>query len=462
MKKRPNVILITIDSLRADHCGFMGYEKNTTPNIDALAKESIVFTQAYSTAPMTAQSLISLLTSTYPLDYNGPRKIEKPRVLLSEVFKKEGYTTAVFTSNAYISNFFGYNRGWDFFEYLAPPFEIRKNRFQEKFKKIFKKISFNTFPQIFFWIKYLEYKKERKKPDFNEEKFWKGIPDFLIIHTFKEFVEAMKKKEFFAWIHCMGVHAPYLPFNQLLKRSCLSLSDIEILSLPGHFAAFPNKKPLRELVTKNLQKIKDFYNQAIQYTDFWIGSLLNFLREKKLYQETLIVLTSDHGEEFLEHGETNHPCQLYNELLHVPLLIKIPEKPPQKITKKVSLIDLAPTLCEVLNISPSSTFKGKSLFAPNSNPFLFHQTGFNEKKEGVFKYVEIEKITQCKVASQFQNWKYILDHGNGQEELYNLSKDPKEQNNIASKESKILVKMRKIVQEFEKQNPPLSLVNKSV
>ncbi len=462
MKKKPNVILITIDSLRADHLGYMGYEKNTSPNIDALAKESVVFTNAYSNGPMTAQSLISLSTSTYPLDYNGPRKVERPRMLISEVFKKEGYITAVFTSNAYISDFFGYDRGWDFFEYFSLPLlESKEKRIKKILKAVLKEISFLLFPHFFFWIKYLKYKKERKKSNFSEAKFWRKPPDSLLTQALKDFINSTKEVDFFSWIHYGGVHSPFLPLKSYLYGSPLSFSEIIAISLHENFSIYSKRKALKKVLKKNFKKIKELYDQAIQYVDLQIKDLLNFLKKEKLYENTIIILTADHGEEFLGHGKLGHYSQLYNELLHVPLILKIPGEGYKKIDKKVSLVDLAPTLCEILAITPPPSFKGKSFFTQKSNPFLFHQTAFNEKKEGPFKYTEIESIKQCKIACQNEEWKYLLNYDTQKEELYNLIQDPKEQNNLFHKEQEVLFKMRKMIQEFESKNPPLSFINKN-
>lgn len=454
MKKRPNVILITIDSLRADHCGFMGYEKKITPNIDALAKESIVFTQAFANAPMTAQSLISLSTSTYPLDYQGPKKIEKPRILVSEVFKKEDYTTAVFTSNAYMSNFFGYNKGWDFFECFSksPSEKERRNRIFF----ILEEISLLFFPLFLFLIKYIEYKKARKELDFSETKFWKKPPDSLLTQTLKDFISSTNRKSFFCWVHYGAPHIPYLPLKIYLNNFPLSFSEVVAISLPHHFSSHWNRKKLKKILTKRIKDIKELYDQAIQYEDLQIKNLINFLKKEKLYENTIIILTADHGEEFLEHGQMTHPPQLYNELLHVPLLMRIPEKKPQKINKKVSLIDLFPSLLKILEISLPDSFKGKNFFTQEAEVILFHQTAFNEKKEGAFKYTEIESLKQCKIACQNEEWKYILSYENSREELYNLLRDPQEKNNLISKEKETAAKMRKRIEKFIQKNPPLS------
>ncbi len=155
MTKKPNIILITVDCLRADRLGFMGYQKNISRNIDGLAKESVVFTQAFATGSSTPYSFPSILTSTYALDYQGP-KIEKPRVLISESFKNAGYITAAFHANPFLSDFFGYNQGWDYFEDVTLPFGKleKKNILRDFLRELFKRALLFLSPSFFFKIKY--------------------------------------------------------------------------------------------------------------------------------------------------------------------------------------------------------------------------------------------------------------------------------------------------------------------
>jgi len=157
-----------------------------------------------------------------------------------------------------------------------------------------------------------------------------------------------------------------------------------------------------------------------------------------------------------------HNIQLYNEVLAIPLLIKLPGSNSDEskngiiIKKKVSLIDLAPTLCDLAGVEKPPSFKGKNLFDKLSDKeenLIFHQSAFSEK-EGLRWY--IERLDQCRVACQSDNWKYILDHGTGKEEFYNLSEDPGEQKNLSESNLEILSQMRNKIQEFERKNPPLS------
>ena len=166
MQKKPNIILITVDSLRSDHLGFMGYEKDISPNLDNLAQESSVFNQAFAVGPVTPHSFPSILTSTYPLDFQGPKKIDRPRRVISEILKEHGFLTVAFHSNAYLSDFFGYNKGWDYFEDIIPSYDsdlsvgkvsIKKAIFRELVSS-FGKPSLAVFPELTFRIRYLMYK----------------------------------------------------------------------------------------------------------------------------------------------------------------------------------------------------------------------------------------------------------------------------------------------------------------
>lgn len=456
MDKKPNLILITIDALRADHLGFMGYKKDISPNIDNLSKESNIFTRAFSVAPVTPYSFPSILTSTYPLDYQGPEQIRKPRVLVSEVFKKQGFITAAFHSCPYLSDYFGYNKGWDFFEDIT--FSSNNSSPGNNFlKKIFKKTIISTFPQLLFWIFYLEYKI--KGP--NRVK----VKASFINRIVKDFIRSIKteNKPFFLWIHYMDVHTP--PFCYSEGKSC-SFSELIGDYVGSAIWTYGNKGALRRFIKNNfnkyIKKTQVSYDEAIRYLDNELGELLSFLKKENIYQNSVICLTADHGDEFLEHGGLGHNIQLYNELMHVPLLIKIPGDKPRVIKQKISLIDLPTTICDFFEIKKPPSFKGKNLFTSPTNP-IFHQTAINfnlekEENEAIFN---LKVLNQCKMACQSKNWKYILNYNTKKEELYNLLEDSKEQNNLVDSEPEILFKMRKKIQEFKEKNPLLSLVSSS-
>lgn len=442
MSNKPNLILITIDALRADHLGFMGYDKGVSPNIDNLAKESIVFKNAFSVGPNTFYSFPSILTSTYPLDYQGPEEIKEPRVLISEVFQRQGFITAAFHSNPYLSDYFGYDKGWDVFKDIN--FSI-KSSVSGRFKKRFNKLLISTFPKIFFWIAYLKYRISGPKNT--------RVRAPLINQVVKDFILSLKKenKPFFIWIHYLDIHTPPPCYSE--GKAC-SYSELMGDCVSSAIRANGNKGALKRFIRKNfkkyLAKTISLYDEAIKYLDKEIGSLLNFLKEQNIYQNSIICVTADHGDEFLEHGGVGHDTQLYSEVLAVPLLIKSEESvsASKVIEYKVSLIDLAPTLCDLARVGKDPAFKGKSLFNGREY-FVFHQSASSKK--------ESHHLNQRKVACQSINWKYIIDHGDGKEELYNLFKDPKEQNDLSRSNLEVLSQMRKKVEEFEKENKPLSI-----
>jgi arylsulfatase A-like enzyme len=431
--KKPNIILISIDALRADHLGFMGYGKNISPNIDNLAKQSVVFGNAFSVGPVTPYSFPSILTSTYPLDYQGPNKIKKPRILISEILKKNGYITAAFHSTPYLSDYFGYNKGWDFFEDITPSIGYSPQSF---LKKAFERIIISTFPQLFFRLAYLKYIiKKPKKTKVSASFINRIVKDF--IYSFQN-----KKKPFFLWIHYMDVHTP--PACYFKNRAC-SYSELIGDYVSSAIRTYGNKGALKKFIKNNFRKYIEkticSYDQAIESLDKEIGEMLIFLKKNNIYQNSIICLISDHGDEFLEHEGVGHNIQLYNEVLHVPLLIRVPKEKSGMIKDKVSLIDLSPTLCNLAGVKSDAAFKGKDLFNQNDD-FIFHQAGFS------------------KTGCQTDRWKYILDSASQTEELYNLLEDPKEQNNLSEKEPEVLAEMRKAVRDFEKNNPPLSMANK--
>ena len=462
MAEKPNIILITVDSLRADHLGFMGYEKNVSPNMDELAKESVVFTNAYATGPATPYSFPSIMTSSYPLDYQGLKKIERPRVLISEVLKKQGFVTAAFHSNGFLSGFFGYDRGWDFFEDIAFSRVLQKlkvSKIKIFAKTLVKKVLLVSFPELFLLMQYKRYKK--RSSSFYDKLKYKASYLNQIAENFIDSLE--ERKPFFVWIHYMDVHFPYLPLDSYLNNKIPSFrqfvsSEPDIIS---YVSAFPYKITLKGLARGHLQERKDLYDQGIKYFDQELKNFLNFLKERNIYENSVILLTADHGDEFLEHGRGNHSApHLYNELLHVPLLAKVPGRGHEIIKEQVSLIDLAPTICDVLGVERDSSFKGENLFQRSDSP-VFGQTGFEKKQGKGGPFANISNVRQSKISCQFRGWKYILDHHDGREELYNLSEDPKEQNNLSEKNREALLKMRKMIRDFEEKNPPFSLVNKN-
>ncbi|MDP1689789.1 MAG: sulfatase [bacterium] len=441
--QKPNIILITVDALRPDHLGFMGYSKNNTPNIDNLAREGIVFRNAFSVGPTTPYSFPAILTSTYPLDYSGPQEMKEPRVLISEVFKKQGYTTAALHSSPYLSEYFGYGQHWDFFQDIH--FDNSKPAGKGKFKKIFNKFLVSVFPWLFFKMVYWRYKlKGPKKVKARAE---------FVNRVAKDFIYSTKSKNqpFFLWMHYMDAHTPPMCYTE--KQGC-SYGQLLGDAVGSAIWSYGNKGALKQFIKNNFKKylpetLQD-YDKAINYADAEIGKFLQFLKEQNIFKNSAICLASDHGDEFLEHGGMGHNIQLYNEALAVPLIIKLPGEYKNEIkTNPVSLIDLPPTLCDLAGIQAPKAFKGKSLFKGSPRKEIFHQSAFSKKEN----HLDIQALAECNIACQTSEWKYIINYSNKKEELYNLLKDPKEKNNLAGQNKKVLEEFRANVEKFKKENP---------
>ncbi len=454
MKKYSNIILITIDSLRADRLGFLGCEKKISPNMDKFSLESAVFTNAFSTGPSTPYVFPSVLTSTYPLDYQGPHKIEKPRFLLSEVLKGAGYNTAAFHANPFLSGLFGYNQGWDYFEdnVLATGKLAQKSPVKDFSKEIFKNFLLTFSPQTFFKIKYAKDKEGILQTGLK-------VKASQINKTAKEFILSVKNDSnpFFLWVHYMDVHGPYISKASYEANNFCDFDEAVAGSYVNYLNDYPKKGKLRKFFGKYFSKTIDLYEQGVECFDQEFGSFINFLKKENLYQDSLIILTSDHGEEFFERGGVSHfSCRLYQENVKVPLLIKLPGENHKIIDYPVSLIDLAPTILNFLEIEKPKSFKGGDLFLSPTHPLYFQASSHFGTSEMNAEQVK-KRFGRYNIACQDGPWKYIFDKIRRVEELYNLEKDPGEKNNVFNQEKEVSSKMKLKVAEFEKNNPPLAM-----
>ena len=365
-----SVILISLDTLRADHLGVYGYERPTSPNIDALAATGIVFEQALAQASSTLPSHRSLFRSRLP------SKAEGTETTLAEVLTAHGLKTAAFTGGGNISAAFGFNRG--FSSYVDDP-----RGFDQ------------AFDAVEIWLR-----------GHAEEPF------FLFLHTY-------------------DIHLPYDPpapyherFGAAYQGPVHGRGTLEILRQARGFRGYPQGEGSHDLTDLDRKKIVDLYDGGILYTDTYIGRLLLLLRELGLREKTAVILFSDHGEEFWEHGSVLHSHTLYQELIHVPLIFSLPGnwRAGEHITQPVRLLDVAPTLLDLLQIPIPPTFEGRSLLGLMSG----------------------ETQAPVTIAAEIKDWRARIDYpwkwirrGYGPEsqtELFNLESDPMEQYNLANQE----------------------------
>ncbi len=309
----PNLILISIDTLRADHLGCYGYDRPTTPTLDRLCEDAVVFSEAIAHAPSTLHSHASIFTSLIPhhhgAGWGGKTRLAEEALTLAEVVQEAGMATAAFTGGGQMDRIFGLDQGFDSYE------QPRAKHFYGIVKRAFQ------------WLE--------ERPD----------------------------RPFFLFLHSYETHHPYEPqprFLELLETNYDGdLPDEISVALLREI----NRKE-RTLQDGDLEHIVNTYDAEIRSMDEGLKHLITFLRENSLYDNTMIVFTSDHGEEFGEHGRIGwHSHSLYDELLKVPLIVKFPKQKHggTRVPDQVGGIDIAPTVLAALGLATPEIFEGQDL-----------------------------------------------------------------------------------------------------
>ena len=290
----PNIILITLDTTRTDRMGFLGSPLGLTPNLDIVAKQSVIFARAYSHVPLTTASHATILTGTYP-QFSGVNDFGKPLLpelpYLPDLLHKRGYRTAAFVGSLVLDPIGGtapgFDRGFDTYD---AGFRTRRSG-EDRYHTLERRAG-DVVARALAWLK--------KGP----------------------------REPFFLWVHLYDAHDPYDP--------------------PAPYATRYAKAP---------------YDGEVAYVDASIGKLLGALRAKGLYDGALIAVMADHGEALGEHGERSHGIFLYDETIHVPLLFKLPGAQPgsKRIEARVGLVDVTPTILQVVGIPLPRAVQGESL-----------------------------------------------------------------------------------------------------
>lgn len=445
-KEEKNVILITCDALRADLLAPSIESQKLVPNLRELMESSVRFTSAFSNGPGTPSSFPAILTSTYPLMYNGyTSELSSKRILLSECLKKENYTTVAFHSNPHLSGIFGYDRGFDFFHQLGGS---KRHSFMKEIRNLLFDI--------------LERRREFSVVmDELLQRFYALVQSQLPLaytrasemneQIFSWFRRYYDDTPLFLWAHYMDPHTPYVPLlNYRRNLGFEHMHQYRMYEL--HYKLLRAKRdPDYELSEIERNTLFRLYKAEVSYMDEKLGALLSFLKREGLTENSLVILTADHGEEFGEHGRYEHEATLYDELLRVPLLIKWPLRGSGVVKSLVSLIDLGPTICDFLDIEKPREYQGTSLL-----PLLEGK----ERDKGVFSEVSHRGgALKCsperrKIAYRTRDWKYIYK-ANRTDELYYLREDPEETKNLIDASKEVAKELK------EKINTHLTLIRKS-
>lgn len=391
---RPNILLVTLDTLRVDYLGCYGHPWIKTPNIDALAAHGTQFLQAIAQAPSTGPSHTSIFTSLYPFDHgaeNG-RPLKPGLVTLADLLRAIGYETVAFTSSTTTRSL---NSG------LQQGFE----RYSDSLVTWSELFGFDSFQNLI--SMYLIGIAQQSQ-----------IPGEYVSNRALSWLESRDSdRPFFCWLHYFDPHAPY--------------------GAPAPFADAYRGKANDGLP---MATERERYAEDVSYTDHQLGRVLDALRREGLLDNLLIVVTSDHGEAF---GETHGDCTeklhgrfLYDTTQHVPLIIQRPGErgPGRRVAELVELTDLAPTILDFLEAPAPEDFVGKSLL-----PLLTGKVFEHSGRDGhAFNIIDVPSrdagggvMFVQQLAIRSPTWKYIAVPYQERAELYDLQSDPRERHNLA-------------------------------
>jgi arylsulfatase A-like enzyme len=444
--KKHSLVLVTVDCLRADHTGFLGYSRPVTPNLDSLAENSVVFTNAIVAGAPTYFSFPAILASRYPLSLGRDiLGIAPNESTITTVLQKAGYRTAAFLAgNPYLSQRFGYHVGFDTFhdflgstssEEPALPHSAEKkcpsefNRFVQAASRR-TRLTAGIYDELYFW--YCQWLSARENLSMGALRRY-PTADVMVDRTCS-WLSGLGDQPFFLWIHMMDPHYPHYP-------SLEALSGLGVANISARRARFLNSAWDRnDARPRRLQpyrkEILSLYDAGVYWVDQQIARLVKCLRESQRWDETMFVLTADHGEEFLEHGGRYHsPLNLSEEVVRVPLLIRAPKVPNmRRVPLPFSLIHLAPTLLEGVGAEVPGSFRGRSYWGQIENgigwsgePAIAESVGTGRNP---LRAEERMRLGQMMVRDETH--KLVIHFEEKVESMYDLRNDPGERSPVRS------------------------------
>ena len=428
------MILITIDSLRADHLGCYGYERDTSPDIDRIANQSTLFLNAVTQAPWTSASLASLLSSTYPT-VNGvtknDKKVSSRLPLLAESLKKRGFYTAAFVNQPFLiknneAQGHGLHRGFSHYESLYAKQFLQQYRYK------------------------------------GDQKLTEDVLSWL-----KKWSKISYHKKLFLWVHYMNPHGPYTHpprYDTLFREDGLYVTNKKAPTSEEnyHFGLIHRWQAEHLSYSTDVDRYVAQYDGGILFINDQISRLYNRLKELDLVRKSIIVITADHGESMWENNWYFEHGMPFETNTRVPLIIKVPDISPRRIDTVVSLIDVAPTISNILGIQPPSSFMGKSLLplievkTERIRSYAYGETGHMDQqyiRSDRYKLiVQRPKLSRSKVH-------FYKDYFAGKEEivgLFDIRSDPYEEHNLAEEKPELAASMYSQLQDLKETNEKIS------
>jgi arylsulfatase A-like enzyme len=438
----PNVVLITIDALRADYLSCAGHPNTTSPHLDALAREGVMFSQALTSFPGTPPAMSSLMTGLFPsfegiderdkTTRHGFNEFESPEErdrcwlssnlrMLAEILNDHGYTTVGFNTNPNLSAHTNFDQGFDVYEEF------------EKYHR-------------------------RKKRTRDHRLIGKYPPAGMVMKRVFERMDDPIDGPVFLWMHFMDPHSPYLPpqhHARAFPRNYSRHSDLEINEALYHMLfsqrgslkmaeRFPSREDLGIEGEVFIDHVRGLYEAEIRFCDAQLRRLFKRLEVDPAWRNTLVVVTADHGEEFLEHGFVIHHVHsgLAEELIRIPLIVKLPAGTPSGVTidELVRIVDITPTILDYAGLGDEADhMDGTSL-----RPLM---EGLETPVRTAF-YSTVDYGIVRTARWKYRLLKHLESSGEPRELLFDIVADPMEEHNLAGDHSEVLAELGKRYEGF--------------
>ncbi len=383
-QKRPhNLIVISIDTLRADRLGTYGYKRNTSPVLDAFADDSVIFENTVGTTSWTLPSHMSLFTGLYPTSHgviDAKKKLPRKVPLLAEILKRRGYRTFAFTGGVYVGRPFGFGRGFEMYT----------------------------------------VKEKRKGLDADGKKKLRGF-ESSIARAEKVLSSLSPDEPYFLFLHTYDVHCPNRPPGEYVSM----FKSEEAKAVRGTncgdaiFRANPGFDAGHALT------ISDRYDGTISWVDSKFQRLIDFLKARGDLDRTVIVFTSDHGEEFYERQRIGHKATLNKQVIMIPLVIRAPGFSPSRVNVPVSQIDIFSTVLDLLDVPVPSHAQGTSLL-----PLM---KGDSTQSSRQYQFSELQREASLRSLTDGR-FHLIHDLETSRNTLYDMNNDPDEKNPITDED----------------------------
>lgn len=409
----PNVVLIVLDTVRADSVGIEVADEPLTPHLDAVSREGTAFLAAVTPAPWTVPSHASLFTGTYPHQHrtqHGDMRLKRSARTMAEILRLRGYQTAGFTCNPWLSRVWGWSQG------------------------------FQTYEQVYEQVEGLTEKGAAIAT--------KMVADWIDEH-------ADRGAPFFLFVNYLEAHLPYSPPARILDR--LRVADA------GSDRTFSIEQAVRYIAGRgqstsvDMAHVRALYQAEIAYLDEQVGAVVSSLRAAGCLDNTILIITSDHGEHFGEHGLMGHEFSVSEALLRIPLTIRYPKvfDPGTTHAGPVSLVDILPTILSILSEAENQDaerFSGTCLLnavgdaAVQDRPILAEYARpiklINEFWRAKYPDVDMSAHDVSLKTLRKGRFKYVVS-GRGEEALYDLATDPGERHDVAKHHPRKLAELRK-------------------